>query len=685
MNEPATLPAEPGSQAEVTELSILDVVRHALRVIMSSLEAEDRIAIVPFGSSAHIAADLTPMDDAGKKLIDGVIDTLHPAGTTNLWDGLKHGLNLLVPTARENLKLPVTAPVAEGVATENGRVTTVFCLTDGCPNVTPPRGHVDTLAHHLKTNAAYLTGVTIHTFGFGYSLDSALLMHLARVGAGMYAFVPDLGMLGTVFVHALANALSVWATQVALEIEFDGSRVGVEVVGTRAVLNADKQPSSQVGQPLTIPIGDVRYGQSRDIVLRVTPNPDGPSSNAPLLTAVATYLPWSKLEKRTAFTSLHDLTSLSPESAQSVNNESLRIQLADALLHFVSNDRKADLLPRTRIPETPSKTSNEMGLLAQVTTKLNLSNHPAHADADGQVNLALEPAHWNKWGRHYLPSLALAHALQRAVNFRDPGQLGYGADCPLFVESRDRANDLFDQLPPPKPAPLPARATHSATSQSASKRSAVSSMRVWNTRSGPCVAGESLVRTPSGEHRIDQLCRGDEVLTPLGPRQIVAILRTQVFAHGVDLCTIDGLRVTPWHPIRRPDGDWVFPSKIASAARTASEDCPFVFSLLLAPDAHADAHAFFVGKTAVVTLGSGASDDVRKHDFLGNWVAIASALTAMPGWSEPSGVVRCSGTTRRGEAGEISGFLPNHSAEDPASCVVAPFTENFTAALECRT
>ncbi|KAH7097609.1 hypothetical protein BKA62DRAFT_715733, partial [Auriculariales sp. MPI-PUGE-AT-0066] len=152
---------------------------------MSSLDAEDRITIVPFGSSAHIAAELTPMDDVGKKLIDGIIDILDPAGTTNLWDGLKHGLNLL-----------------------NGRITTLFCLTDGCPNVTPPRGHVDTLAHHLKTNAAYLTGVTIHTFGFGYSLDSALLMHLARV----------------VFVHALANALSVWATQAALEIE-------VEVVG----------------------------------------------------------------------------------------------------------------------------------------------------------------------------------------------------------------------------------------------------------------------------------------------------------------------------------------------------------------------------------------------------------------------------------------------------------------------
>jgi hypothetical protein len=76
-------------------------------------------------------------------------------------------------------------------------------LTDGFPNVNPPRGILQTLAMMEMKNPW-----TLHTFGFGYQLDSALLAGIASWGKGLFGFIPDCSMVGTVFINFLANMLS---------------------------------------------------------------------------------------------------------------------------------------------------------------------------------------------------------------------------------------------------------------------------------------------------------------------------------------------------------------------------------------------------------------------------------------------------------------------------------------------
>jgi len=50
-------------------------------------------------------------------------------------------------------------------------------------------------------------------------LDSELLVELANQGNGNYAFIPDGSFVGTVFVNALSNFLSICATNVQLQIK----------------------------------------------------------------------------------------------------------------------------------------------------------------------------------------------------------------------------------------------------------------------------------------------------------------------------------------------------------------------------------------------------------------------------------------------------------------------------------
>jgi len=77
-------------------------------------------------------------------------------------------------------------------------------LTDGLPNINPPRGIVETFKP-LKKN------YTMSTFGFGYNLDSNLLEAIATEGGGSFGFIPDYSMVATVFINWAATALSIGA------------------------------------------------------------------------------------------------------------------------------------------------------------------------------------------------------------------------------------------------------------------------------------------------------------------------------------------------------------------------------------------------------------------------------------------------------------------------------------------
>jgi uncharacterized protein YegL len=179
--------------------SQLDLVKHALKTVIHSLTHRDRLSIVTFADNAVILFKLLQMDNAGKMKASAALDRLREDGSTNLWDGLRVGLEVLTEQQRAT-----------------GGNAALFLLTDGCPNVEPPRGYLRTLdAYKKKTNFS----CSVNTFGFGYDLDSKLLEKIAEMGnMGSYAFIPDGSFVGTIFVNAITNLLSTVATNVHLII-----------------------------------------------------------------------------------------------------------------------------------------------------------------------------------------------------------------------------------------------------------------------------------------------------------------------------------------------------------------------------------------------------------------------------------------------------------------------------------
>jgi hypothetical protein len=55
--------------AENSGLSLLDITKHALKTVITSLTDDDRISLVSYSNAANILCGLTPMNAAGCHLI----------------------------------------------------------------------------------------------------------------------------------------------------------------------------------------------------------------------------------------------------------------------------------------------------------------------------------------------------------------------------------------------------------------------------------------------------------------------------------------------------------------------------------------------------------------------------------------------------------------------------------------
>ncbi|KAK1982066.1 von Willebrand factor type A domain-containing protein [Colletotrichum cereale] len=580
----APVPANPGEKAENYGLSVLDLVKHAARTVLETLDDGDRLGIVTFASRAKVVQELTPMDAKNKALAEKNIDGMRPIDATNLWHGLLEGIKLFNTGGEMNM----------------GRVPAMMVLTDGMPNhMCPIQGYVPKLRGMEQLPAS------IHTFGFGYHLRSGLLKSIAEIGGGNYSFIPDAGMIGTVFVHAVANLQATYAINATLHLSYPASVDLEEISGDSVVKQEAVTLADEDGEPkqLSISLGNVQYGQSRDIFLKVTTS----EAFAPGKSTIKAVLEYSRMTSNTH---------------RQATEQSL--QLLDQLRELIAN------LPANKFPSDPQNRS--------------LVEDLAGEQPKGQVTLALSNAeYYTKWGVHYLPSLLNAHARQVCNTFKDPGPLRYGADSPLFVACRDRLDAAFDRLPAPTPSNQ-----HTAT-----HRGRVN-MSSYNSSSGVCFVSSTPVQLASGRAvPIKTLRRGAAVRTPSGPRRVVAVLRTPVWREI--MCRVGDLVVTPWHPLSLDGGEsWAFPASVADGRPVRYTGC--IYSVLLQPDGDAGAHALNVAGVWGVTLGHGlvSGPDTRAHAFFGDYKKVARGLGALGVGRK--GVAVGGGVVRDPETGLVRGF-----------------------------
>ncbi|KAG5937103.1 hypothetical protein E4U59_004611, partial [Claviceps monticola] len=404
MRDDAPVPGD----SEPTGLSVMDLIKHAALTILQTLTPGDRLGIVIFGTRSTVLQSLLYMNEGNKEAAGAKIKGLRPSGSTNLWHGIQNGIRVF----------------DESLDHGNGYIP--------------------------KLKAMQPLPAPLDTFGFGYGVRSGLLKSLAEFGHGNYAFIPDAGMIGTVFVHAVANLQATFATEASLSLMYSPSIQVTEVGETTVVKQRPRKTALEKGtrvvlQQAPFETRSAAAGGAAEANSTVTAtlsyrrsklDPIGSqhTSEAPIVISTQANILQASKSLSTAELAYHEsraelcrfLSSLFPlgpdgeHHADLTKCESYKRTLAE----LVAN-----------IPAQHFRDAKNISLMQDL-------NGPS---PHGQISLAINnTAHLYKWGIHYLPSYMNAHSRQICNSFKDPGPLQYGAESPLFISCRDILNNAFD-------------------------------------------------------------------------------------------------------------------------------------------------------------------------------------------------------------------------------------------------
>jgi len=614
-----------GQQVDVG-FSVLDITKHGLKTIIASLAPKDRLCIVTFSTQARCIMGFTPMTLENQAQAHALVDQLCTEASTNLWAGLEVALDECERNSRP------------------GAFSSIYLLTDGEPsrNLLPPEGITARLAKELERMEEAGSGAipTISTFGFGYSLDTMLLAQIAAKGSGSYSFIPDSGFVGTVFVHALANTATTVGTSAVLNLQADD--------GTVRLLGGDPQDVF-ASTPTTrgIALGSLHHGQSRQVLVAVSVPEDTRVGHA--VDFLSAQLLHKNADGATVSTSCALKSGQEPfEMDRSMEEAMLRLEMVEAL---------SKLLPAGHASTLAEKLS-----IIQSFIDKHAAQHAGHAilvDAETQVKLAVSREDWwRRWGCSYVCSMLGAHRQQCCNNFKDQSVAAYGGS--LFQHARERADDIFSNLP----APVASRAWACNEGPGVTR---ASFHAMFNNASNGCFHGDCLVAMADGsQKKISQVRAGNKLARPRDLQgdaadaepTVICVVRTDCQDGREPMVSIGDLMLTPWHPIWDQDaGRWAFPQGLAP---TCDVECESVWNLILD-----SVHRIEIGKVCCVTLAHGIKNDpVVQHDYFGS-DRVLRDLQGMPGFS--AGLLHFRpGSVARGHDGAVLGYqvarlMPLHS------------------------
>lgn len=601
--------------SDAARFSRADLVRHSVATQIELLRPKDKLALVLFDNNAEVALPPTEMTAIGRTAAKSCLPQITPRGGTNIWTGLQRALS-----------------IAESVDSSAMNVVIVL-QTDGesDPSYNPPRGIAATFRAWLDSHPG--VRVTLHTVGYGYgkALDMPLLRELSMIGNGTVNYIADGSMVGTVFIHLLANLMSCLHRDVILQV-----------------------PEAGVAER----IGFLQSGQTRHVVLRGLPaaapftvclrTPAGPLLEVPVDPATVTESPATFALARDRL-----LTTLRAELPKAETNTFLNPSCLDALCGYLDGLAAG------------SGTSAADNRLPHLRTDLRDSTDPNR----GQISRAFgSTSTFQKWGRHYIPWVISGHENEWAINFKDESSKHvYGTATTRALV--DRGDGIFTTLPPPTASVSAAAGGYGYGGYGGGPAlaPALLSMASVHTSAGPCFLGASLVLMADGtKKRCDQIQPGD-IAAPNYP--IRCVIRTEV-AHAdvVQLGSQDPVGdpletggFTLWHPVY-VNSAWRHPADLGRIRRVAADA---IYNFVLD-----DGHVLIINDITTCTMGHDfVANAVIDHPYFGKRRAgqrnIRDDLEADPGWA--TGYIRWRNVQVQHDAvtGYICGMVPQAPAPVP--------------------
>jgi Mg-chelatase subunit ChlD len=593
--------------------SVLDITKQALNTIIECATSEDEMAIVVFNNLSEVVFPLDCMTTSAKDRAKDVVRHIHEGGGTNIHAGILTALNI----AKENKN--------------SDTMTNIVLLTDGQHSeyTVKKESIVPMIQERTAAFGRMNTGApVIHTFGFGYEIDSLLLHEIADAGHGSFSFVPDSGMVGTAFAHLIANNVCVYGSNAKLAIDVVSPHTFQTVRGYPDK-DCDLKPTR-----CTVPLNTLHMQQPRLVTIQMSHHPDVPLK----LTACLEYDCARHDNVHLISPVFRDITipEIPQDTSATLANDRMRLVFVDMLSGMLDT------------ASTESKRFMALQAFLETYSDKATSENPYITDAKNEVLAAISGQNYRKWGRSYMTSLACANKLQRKNNFKDKSITLYGGN--LFDMWLDDASDIFSSIPTPRPSRYTAGAD--------SKLDAGGFANVYNNQDAGCFHESAPIQMHDGTLKpIREIKKGDLVRVSseeaCETAAVECVVEIQTSKTPVYFCKLsDSLLITAWHPVKTRDGPWAFPIRMSALFNTPSES---VYNLVLA-----SGHTVCVGYHQCITLGSGLTDSpVTDHPYFSSSRVVDDLRSLFPNQYEAGKVVFTANPyTRNSLSGLVDGINP---------------------------
>lgn len=549
--------------------SILSLTVCAAKTILNSLNHNDNISIVTYSDRAELIVDYISCTIQNKKLIEQQLDMLRPTYTTNMWDGIQLSLDIL----RE--KSP------------DMRMKGILLLTDGIPNMEPPRGHEQMLERYFEK---YNFRCGISSYGFGYNLNSELLMNLSNISGGDgYSFIPDASLLGNIFIHGISNILSnaVYFPEVIVRL-----KKGVEF--------------KDGSQEINININSLKYGKSKNIILDVDTSKCSHRDIDYLRDSIDVELIYNGKS--------HMISECIMPPPNYYNEQLTRVNMIKIIEQSLQKIKYGD--------DSYKNDINEFVTSLETHSCQYISN--ILYDLTGQVKESLnmtvqgEQERWfQRWGLHYLLSLKTAYQNEICNNFKDKGVSNFS--CGIFDRLRDEVSNIFDDIPPPKADVAP-----SVMRGGTSTRRSVApvSMRTYNDQGGGCCSeGTNILMSDYNYKKVEDIVKGDSLVTysfeenftGYSVSKVECVIKTKCNDNRVNMVNINGVKITPYHPIILFEDinnkTWKFPIEVNQVEEI---ECEYMYTFVME-----NRQSIFIERNIFATYGHNLNDNIVRHEYFG--------------------------------------------------------------------
>jgi Ca-activated chloride channel family protein len=214
----------------------MDYARQALRLLLAGLTEADRLALVSYADGVQQHFDLLAASEGNRPMMLSAVNSLFPAGSTNLGAGLQSGIALLRSGGRP------------------GHAGRVVLISDGLAN----RGVTDPAALAGMAAAAAGSEFAVSTIGVGSDFNEHLMTRIADRGAGTYYYLDNPSAFAETFQKEFLATRAEAAT---------GLTVSVVLPPGVRLAEAAGYPVAARGETAVFFPGGLRSGQTRRLFL----------------------------------------------------------------------------------------------------------------------------------------------------------------------------------------------------------------------------------------------------------------------------------------------------------------------------------------------------------------------------------------------------------------------------------